>query len=96
VRSGAIDALAPEIARHEPRIALDGGADGLDAYRAILPQARRLLKKGGAFALEIGLGQAEAVWAHAAAAGLSPEAVKDDLGGRVRVVSGRNLGHASG
>jgi release factor glutamine methyltransferase len=96
VRSGAIDLLAPEIARHEPRIALDGGADGLDAYRIILPQARRLLKRGGAFAVEIGLGQAEAVWAHAAAAGLSPEAVKEDLSGRARVVSGRNRGEPSG
>jgi release factor glutamine methyltransferase len=96
VRSGAIDLLGPEIARHEPRMALDGGADGLDAYRALLPQARRLLKTDGAFAVEIGPGQAEAVWAFAAAAGLSPEAVKEDLGGRPRVVSGRNRGHAAG
>jgi release factor glutamine methyltransferase len=96
VRSGAIDLLAPEVARHEPRLALDGGIDGLDAYRAILPEARRLLKQGGAFCVEIGVGQAEAVWAHAAAAGLSPETVKEDLSGRARVVAGRNRGAPAG
>ncbi|MBL8551814.1 MAG: peptide chain release factor N(5)-glutamine methyltransferase [Hyphomonadaceae bacterium] len=96
VRHGAIDLLAPEIARHEPRLALDGGRDGLEAYRALLPQVRRLLKQGGGFLVEIGEGQAEAVWAHATAAGLSPEGVRNDLSGRARVVFGRNLGRAPG
>lgn len=89
VRADAIDLLAPEIARFEPRMALDGGADGLDAYRALFPEIRRLLKPGGRFAVEIGEGQAEAVWAYAAASGLSPEGVRDDLAGIARVVYGR-------
>jgi release factor glutamine methyltransferase len=89
VRSGAIDLLAPEVSRYEPRTALDGGVDGLDAYRALLPAVFRLLKDRGSFAVEIGEGQAEAVWAHAAAAGLHPEGVRDDVSGVPRVVYGR-------
>lgn len=84
-----IDGLQPEVARFEPRLALDGGADGLDAYRAIAERLPRLLKPGGVFALEVGQGQAEAVIALAQAAGLSTEPAWRDLAGIPRVVWGR-------
>lgn len=89
VRTGALSLLEPEVARYEPRLALDGGADGLAAYRRLLPQIARLLRPGGAFAVEIGLGQAEAVWALADEQGLAPEGVRADLAGIDRVVFGR-------
>lgn len=91
VKSGMVDALAPEVARFEPRAALAAGPDGLDAFRALMPQVRRLLKPGGAFAFEIGQGQAEAVWALADAAGLDPQGVREDLAKIPRVVYGRSL-----
>lgn len=61
VPSGELDRLAPEIARYEPRAALDGGPDGLAAYRRLLPQAARALSPSGALFLEVGHDQAEAV-----------------------------------
>jgi release factor glutamine methyltransferase len=61
IESTTIDGLAPEVSRYDPRRALDGGPDGLVAYRALLPQAARCLGRGGLLALEIGIGQAEAV-----------------------------------
>ena len=89
IASHEIEGLAPEVSRHEPRLALDGGADGLDAYRALLPRVRALLAPGGRFALEVGRGQAEAVWALIDAAGLAPIDARADLGGVNRVVTGR-------
>jgi release factor glutamine methyltransferase len=88
VRSGDIETLAPEVAKFEPRAALDGGLDGLESYRRIVEALPRLLKPGGSFALEIGQGQAEAVWALASRAGLRPEGVRKDLAGIDRVVWG--------
>lgn len=61
VPSGVLHRLAPEIARYEPRLALDGGPDGLAAYRRLLPQAARALSPGGAIFLEVGHDQADAV-----------------------------------
>ncbi len=89
IASAEIETLAPEVARHEPRLALDGGADGLDAYRALLPQIRALLGQGGRFALEVGKGQASAVWALIDQAGLEPIDTRADLAGVDRVVTGR-------
>ncbi len=89
VRSGALSLLAPEVVRYEPRVALDGGPDGYDCYRALLPDVARLLAPGGAFVLETGEGQAEGVWAHAVAAGLHPQGVRDDYAGIGRIVFGR-------
>jgi release factor glutamine methyltransferase len=54
-------ALAPELREHEPQLALDGGQDGLDLIRALLRQAPRYVRPGGAVCLEIGEGQAEAL-----------------------------------
>ena len=88
IPSKDIDALQPEVARFEPRLALDGGVDGLDAYRVIVAALPRLLKPGGAFALEVGIGQAEDVRALAEAVGLSTGPAKRDLAGIPRVVNG--------
>jgi len=61
VRTSDIATLAPEVAVHEPASALDGGEDGLDAYRGIAPQLTELLSEKGRAFVEIGEGQAEAV-----------------------------------
>jgi release factor glutamine methyltransferase len=61
IRSADLDRLQPEVARYEPRAALDGGADGLDAYRALLPALLACLAPGGTALLEIGAGQATAL-----------------------------------
>ncbi len=88
IASAEIETLAPEVAKHEPRLALDGGADGLAAYRTIIESLPRLLKPGGVFALEVGHDQAVAVSALANAAGLSTREPKRDLAGIPRVVIG--------
>ena len=94
IASDEIEGLEPEVARFEPRLALDGGRDGLDAYRAILPSLARLLRPGGLFALEVGLGQAEEVARLAEQAGLEGVLSKADLAGIPRVVQGISPGPA--
>lgn len=81
-----ITTLAPEVAAHEPRAALDGGADGLDAYRLILPSLPRLLGPGAVAVLEIGAGQAEAASSLAAGTGLQAIEIRQDLGGIPRAM----------
>jgi release factor glutamine methyltransferase len=88
VPSGDIAGLSREVRDHDPRLALDGGADGLDAYRALAPEFARLLAPRGRFFVEVGAGQAEAVRSIAAAAGLVELAIHRDLAGIERVVSG--------
>lgn len=78
--------LAPEVRLFDPRLALDGGPDGLAAYRALLPDARRLLRSGGLLALEIGFDQAGSVSALVQAAGFAQLRVQNDLAGQARVV----------
>jgi len=90
IRTNDIDGLAPEVCRFEPRLALDGGEDGMVAYRIITAALPRLLKPGGAFALEVGLGQAEGVKAMAETVGLTTSEPRRDLAGIPRVV----VGHA--
>lgn len=89
IRSSDIEGLAPEVARFEPRLALDGGEDGFVAYRIIAAALPRLLKPGATFALEVGLGQAEGVKALVEAAGLTTDEPRRDLAGIPRVVVGR-------
>jgi release factor glutamine methyltransferase len=87
IPTAEIETLAPEVRDHEPRLALDGGADGLDAYRRLAPAVSRLLAADGAAALEVGAGQGRDVAALVAAA--MPEAairIAPDLDGRDRVV----------
>jgi release factor glutamine methyltransferase len=69
--------LMPEVANFEPRLALDGGPDGLGAYRAIINALRRLLAPGGAAILELGAGQEKAVAALAHSAGFSTKTRPD-------------------
>jgi len=83
-----IATLDPEVRDFEPRLALDGGPDGLDAYRALAPEVLRVLKPGGLFAVEIGIGQAADVTALFAAAGAADLDVHKDLAERERVVAG--------
>jgi len=85
-----IAALAPDVRDHDPRGALDGGADGLAAYRAIAADAARLLADGGWLAVEIGIGQDKSVSALLAAHGLAVAgAPRRDLAGHPRVVVAR-------
>lgn len=84
VESAAIAGLMPEVACHEPRSALDGGADGLDAYRAVLAALPSLLAAGGVAVLELGAGQADPVSSMARAAGLGVTALQHDLAGIAR------------
>ncbi len=81
IPSDEIDTLSTEVAGHDPRGALDGGTDGLDAYRAILADLPRLLVPDGLAVLELGIGQAPPVRNLAQAAGLRLDAVVDDLAG---------------
>ncbi len=89
IESGTIAALAPEVARHEPLSALDGGADGLEAYRRLIPDAARLLAPDGLVALEIGQGQETAVAALLERAGFGAVAMAVDLGGTIRTLLAR-------
>lgn len=82
-----IDALAPEVARFEPRASLDGGVDGLTGYRALVSAAARVLAPDGLVLFEVGEGQAAAVAALARAASLSLRAVRADLAGVDRCVA---------
>lgn len=86
VPSGDIPGLAPEVARHDPQLALAGGADGLEAYRAIAEVLPGVLAPRGAAFLEIGDTQADAVSGILANQGLWIAAVHQDLGGRPRCV----------
>jgi release factor glutamine methyltransferase len=90
IRSADIAGLATEVRNFDPPRALDGGRDGLDAYRALIPQAARLLAPHGALVVEVGQGQHGDVGALMAAAGLAPEGdAKADLAGIRRAVAGR-------
>ncbi|HEV8475115.1 MAG TPA: peptide chain release factor N(5)-glutamine methyltransferase [Methylomirabilota bacterium] len=87
---GAIDALTPEVARWDPRAALDGGPDGLVLIRALIAAAPASLAPGGALVLETGGGaQIEAARAWMRAAGFVETATRVDLTGVVRFVAGR-------
>ena len=84
VRSRDIAYLADEVRDHDPHRALDGGADGLDAYRALIPQGARLLGPGGALVVEAGRGQSSDIEGLMTAAGLTPA-------GPPRAVAARKL-----
>ena len=88
IASEVIETLEPEVRDHEPRLALEGGADGLDAYRTLAPEILRVLKPGGRFAVEIGYDQKAAVEALFRDAGAEGVVTVRDLGDRDRVVAG--------
>jgi release factor glutamine methyltransferase len=89
IETAVVPGLAPEVARYEPRLALDGGADGLAAYRRLVPDLARLAGVGAVVAVEIGMGQDAAVSALLAGAGFADIVVLPDLAGIGRVVTGR-------
>lgn len=84
-----ISTLMEEVRDHDPRMALDGGEDGLLFYRKIARQAGRYLHSGGALYLEIGSGQAQAVSDLLTEAGFLDVTVFQDLAGHDRVLQGR-------
>jgi release factor glutamine methyltransferase len=81
-----IATLAPEVRDYDPQVALDGGQDGLDAYRSIAGDAKRILAPGGRLFVELGVGQDEQVRAVFTKAGLSPGIPRKDLAGISRVL----------
>ncbi|WP_395670372.1 peptide chain release factor N(5)-glutamine methyltransferase [Phenylobacterium sp.] len=88
IATDVLETLEPEVRDYEPRLALEGGADGLDAYRVLAPEILRVLKPTGFFAIEIGYDQKDAVEALFREAGASNVRTIRDLSDRDRVVTG--------
>ena len=95
IATAEIETLDAEVRLHDPMLALDGGGDGLDAYRAIAPQAVRALKPGGLLAVEIGWRQGGDVGGLLADHGFEGVETLRDLAGRDRVVAARRGGGAA-
>jgi release factor glutamine methyltransferase len=89
IATAAIAGLPPEVRDHDPHRALDGGADGFFAYRAIAADLPRLLAPVGFFVAEIGIGQAAAVGAILARNGLAIDGFTPDLAGITRCIIAR-------
>jgi release factor glutamine methyltransferase len=89
IRTEVIGTLDREVREYDPQMALDGGPDGLAAYRAILAQAGELIAPGGLLAFEIGHDQGRSVATLCGDAHLSEVAIHEDLAGRERVVMAR-------
>ncbi len=88
IPQGDIAGLDPEVREHDPHLALNGGADGLDPYRRLAPEVMRVLRPGGRFLLEIGHDQSAEVEALVRAAGAQEVRTVKDLSDRPRVVAG--------
>ena len=86
IASGDIATLASDVRDFDPHLALDGGTDGLDFYRAIAAAAPTLLAPGGILVVELGIGQAEPVSHLFAAAGRAPSPPRPDLNGTLRAL----------
>ncbi|MSP32955.1 MAG: peptide chain release factor N(5)-glutamine methyltransferase [Pseudolabrys sp.] len=86
IARGDIATLAPEVRDYDPVLALDGGSDGLNGYRAIAHEARRLLAPGGRLIVELGAGQESAVRTLFTNAGLTAGAARNDLAGISRAL----------
>ena len=92
IRSADIAGLAIEVREHDPRLALDGGSDGLDAYRALIPQSAAVLAPGGALVLEAGQGQSAAIETLMTGSALTVDRrPKTDLTSIFRAVTGRKM-----
>ena len=92
IASTVIETLRPEVRRFDPRLALDGGADGIAPYRIIAAESGRFLKPGGQVLVEIGFDQGEAVSALFAAHGFGEIGVHRDLNGLDRVIEAHQIG----
>ena len=88
IATDVIETLEPEVRDHEPRLALDGGPDGLDAYRVLAGEILRVLKPGAMFAVEIGYDQSQAVEDLFRQAGVQNVRTIKDLSVNDRVVTG--------
>ena len=86
VARGDIATLAPEVRDYDPVLALDGGADGLNGYRAIASEARHLLAPGGRVIVELGAGQESAVRTLFTKAGFTVGVARNDLAGIPRAL----------
>ena len=92
IRSADIADLAVEVRRHDPHAALDGGMDGLAAYRALIPQAAQLMSEGGVLVVEAGYDQARDIEGLMTSAGFCiPSPPKADLAGIPRALGGRKM-----
>jgi release factor glutamine methyltransferase len=89
VRSAELADLEPEVRDHDPREALDGGEDGLEAVRRLVDLARRVLRPQGWLLFEHGYDQGESAPALLRDAGFGDVVTVEDLGGRPRVTRGR-------
>jgi release factor glutamine methyltransferase len=87
IRTDVLPTLEPDVRIYDPSLALDGGQDGLDAYRTVLHAAGRLLGSDGILALEIGYDQEAPIRDLAPLAGLDVLRVAPDLGGHPRCVA---------
>ncbi|MCD8325200.1 MAG: peptide chain release factor N(5)-glutamine methyltransferase [Lachnospiraceae bacterium] len=89
IASQVMEDLEPEVKVHEPALALDGGEDGLNYYRRIIPESREHFKDGGCRFLELGYAQGAAVSGLMSATGFEDVRVIRDLAGLDRVVTGK-------
>ncbi|MEL6569597.1 MAG: peptide chain release factor N(5)-glutamine methyltransferase [Pseudomonadota bacterium] len=89
IASAVIDDLQPEVAKFDPRLALDGGADGLDAYREIISLGASRMRPGAWLVFEIGFDQKDAVSALLTASGYIDHVYRSDLGGNDRAIAAR-------
>ena len=87
INTTTINELAPEVRFHDPKKALDGGFDGLAAYRQLIPQCRKYLKVNGLLVLEVGANQGRQVVELLSAAGLACIRAHNDLAGHVRCIT---------
>ncbi len=91
IAAGEIAGLDPEVRDHDPRLALDGGADGLDFYRRLASGAGEHLRTGGRLMVELGDDQEAAVQTLFEASGWTVEAIEKDYSGRTRILIAKRL-----